>query len=115
MSSSVCSKIMSNYFRNCMAMSNLYAQFNVFLQAILPQHFLTRLAGKIANCKIRWFKNGLIHWFIKRYGVDLSQVSQKNPKAYACFNDFFIRSLDMRYRPIVSGAEVIVSPADGTI
>ena len=96
-------------------MLNLSDQFNMFLQCILPQHFVSRLAGWLADCRLPWLKNKLIKRFIKKYSVDLTSALRKQPEDYVSFNDFFIRQLDSRFRPIANGPQDIVSPIDGII
>ncbi|OAZ92627.1 archaetidylserine decarboxylase [Halomonas sp. G11] len=82
------------------------------LQYPLPQHALSRLTGKFAQCDNPWVKNTLINAFIKRFNVDMSQALEPDPTAYATFNDFFTRALKADARPIHEG---IISPADGTL
>ncbi|BBM05748.1 hypothetical protein HAALTHF_30820n [Vreelandella aquamarina] len=59
------------------------------LQYPLPQHALSRLTGKFAQCDNPWVKDTLIKAFIKRFKVDMSQALEPDPTAYATFNDFF--------------------------
>lgn len=90
-------------------------QFHLLLQSIVPHHIFSRLMGWLANSRIIWLKNWMITTFIKRYNIDLSEAVIKKPTEYACFNDFFTRHLEMKYRPITEGDNIIVSPVDGTI
>lgn len=85
------------------------------LQYITPQHSLSRAAGWLGNCRIPWVKNTFIEWFIKRYQVDMSEPLEENPRAYACFNDFFTRPLKPEARPICAEGDAIVCPADGFV
>ena len=82
-------------------------------QRLLPKQALTAFAGFMANCTIPWIKNFLISDFIARYKVDMTLAQEENPKAYSCFNDFFIRHLKPEHRPIAGSA--LVSPVDGVI
>jgi len=82
------------------------------LQYPLPQHALSRLTGKFAQCDNPWVKNTLINAFIKRFEVDMSQALEPDPSAYATFNDFFTRALKADARPLGDG---LLSPADGTL
>lgn len=82
-------------------------------QRLLPKQALTIFAGFLANCRISWIKNGLIAWFISRFAVDMTIAAEENPKAYPCFNDFFIRYLKAEHRPIAETD--IISPVDGII
>lgn len=87
----------------------------VTLQYLLPQHALSRLAGWIAENKTPWIKQRIIHWFIRRYDVDMSIAGNPDPDAYVHFNDFFTRALAKGQRPIVDGKNNIACPADGCI
>ena len=90
-------------------------RFSVYAQYLLPQHLLTSLMGCVAESQHPWFKNRLIHRFIKTYKVDMSEAAIENPEAYPTFNNFFIRQLKPGLRPIVQEVQAIASPADGTI
>ncbi|MGC3872597.1 archaetidylserine decarboxylase [Halomonas sp. GXIMD04776] len=80
------------------------------IQYPLPHHLISRLSGLVADSRAAWFKDPFIKWFIRRYGVDMSQAQEPDPTAYNCFNDFFTRALRDDARPIGDG---MVSPADG--
>lgn len=84
-------------------------------QKILPQAFLSRLAGRLANCENPAIKNKLISLAIKRFKIDLSDALIEDPKAYTSFNAFFTRRLKPQARPIDQNDHSIVSPADGKI
>ncbi|WP_027330362.1 archaetidylserine decarboxylase [Marinimicrobium agarilyticum] len=85
------------------------------LQYITPQHSLSRAAGWLANQRTEWIKNRFIEWFIERYGVDMSEALEENPRAYRCFNEFFTRALKPDARPIDTTEGSIVCPADGSV
>ncbi len=87
--------------------------FKAFLQYILPKKALTLLAGFLANVKIPAIKNHLIHYFIRKYDVNLREAQEDVAENYADFNAFFIRHLKPGARPIASAD--IVSPVDGYI
>lgn len=89
--------------------------FEILRQYILPQHFLSRLAGLVSNCRKTWFKNWLITDFIRRYKVDMSCALEPDPHKYENFNDFFTRALKPSARPIAQEPTAIVSPVDGCI
>ncbi|WP_043448295.1 archaetidylserine decarboxylase [Halotalea alkalilenta] len=82
------------------------------LQYPLPHALISRLAGRIASARTPWLKNLLIQRFARLYGIDMSEAEIEDPRAYACFNDFFTRALKPGARPIEEG---IVSPADGAV
>lgn len=87
----------------------------ILLQHLLPQHLLSRLVGRLAECRTVWVKNLFINWFRKRYRVDMSQAQEPNPEAYEHFNAFFTRALKPDARPLDSETDAILSPADGAI
>lgn len=87
----------------------------ILVQHLLPQHLLSRCAGKLADCKLTAIKNPFIRWFVSRYQVDMSQAEETEPTAYPSFNAFFTRALKQDARPLPFDDTLIVSPADGTI
>lgn len=89
--------------------------FFIWLQCIAPQHFISSLMGWLANQRTPWLKNWMIRSFIQRYKIDLSEAIIKDPNAFPSFNDFFVRHLNMTYRPFADGDKTIISPVDGTI
>lgn len=89
--------------------------FRVYVQYLLPHHFLTVLAGRLANIRHPRIKNWMIHKFIRDYHIDIQEAAEPSLEAYATFNDFFIRQLKPTLRPITSDTNSIASPADGTV
>ncbi len=87
----------------------------IAFQYLVPQHLLSRLAGKIANCQSKWLKDPFTRWFVDRFDIDMSEAAEEDPCAYATFNDFFTRALKDGARPIDSEPHSIVAPADGAI
>lgn len=84
-------------------------------QYLLPHHWLSRLAGHIAECRILWFKTRLIAWFVRRYEVDMRAACVETLDGYEHFNAFFTRRLKPDARPLDETPGGIVSPADGII
>jgi phosphatidylserine decarboxylase len=80
---------------------------------LLPKQAMTTLAGMLADVETPWLKNYLIHYFIRKYHVNMAEALQENPESYACFNDFFIRQLKPGARPIANAD--LISPVDGCI
>lgn len=87
----------------------------ITLQHLFPQHILSYLAGKLANCRFAPLKNLFIAIFCKVYKIDLSSAKIENPYAYSTFNAFFTRELKENARPIAQATDAIISPVDGTI
>ncbi len=86
----------------------------IWLQHVLPQHAISRLAGAAASSTKPWLKDLLIHRFIRAYDVNMAEAT-KPAGEYACFNDFFTRALKHGAREIADAAEYIICPADGAI
>ncbi|ERS89513.1 archaetidylserine decarboxylase [Halomonas sp. PBN3] len=82
------------------------------IQYPLPHHLLSRLVGRLAECRQPALRNALVRAFIRRFGVDMAEAAEPDPTAYATFNDFFTRALKTDARPIGEG---VVSPADGRL
>ena len=54
-----------------------------------------------------------IRWFVRKYGVDMSEAAEPDVTRYASFNDFFTRSLKPGARPLADAD--LVCPVDGSI
>ena len=82
-------------------------------QYVIPQHGLTTFAGCVADVKNPKVKNYIIQRFINKYHVNMDEALIEDPRAYACFNDFFIRYLKPECRPLAQAD--IISPVDGCV
>ena len=87
----------------------------IFLQHVLPQHLLSRLAGWLAENRTPWLKNLLIERFATHFDVDMSEAADPDLHNYENFNAFFTRPLLPHARPVAGGDDTVVSPADGAI
>ena len=84
------------------------------LQAILPQHWLSRLVGRLAQLERPvWLKNALINAFMARYEIDLTDASCRSGEDFPHFNAFFTRSLRDGARPLADAQWC--HPADGVL
>ncbi len=82
------------------------------VQYALPHHAISRVVFRLT----RWqtpFTTAVIRWFVRRYGVDLSEAVETDPAAYPSFNAFFTRALNPDLRPMPADQTVWVSPCDG--
>jgi phosphatidylserine decarboxylase len=86
----------------------------VLLQHVLPQHALTRLAGRLAASERPWLRDAMIRRFAATYDVDMSEAARGFGQ-FASFNDFFTRELREGARTLADSAEFILSPADGAV
>jgi len=87
----------------------------VALQYLLPHRLLSALALRIARIETHWFKNAMIGFIAKRFGVDWNEAASANLDDYAHFNAFFTRALKPGARVAAAEADAIVMPADGRI
>jgi phosphatidylserine decarboxylase len=87
--------------------------FAVLLQYLLPKRALTEFAGWCAHSKATWWVHNVIPWFIKRYGVNMAEAANPDPRSYATFNAFFTRALKPGARPLAQAD--FVCPVDGAI
>ena len=85
----------------------------VLPQYLLPKQALTALAGRIARARGGRLTTRLIEWFVRRYGVNMSEAANPELASYASFNDFFTRALKDGARPLASAE--LVCPVDGAI
>ena len=60
-------------------------------QYLLPHYLLCNLMHAITRFHIPLVKNNLIKWFVRQYGVNLSEAVQENATDYENFNAFFTR------------------------
>ena len=95
------------------AMSPAHAK--ALLQYVYPQRLLCALMHRATRIRFRPFKNWQIRWFIRRYGVDLSEAMLADNTHYPDFNSFFTRALRPETRPVDDAGDALVSPADGTV
>mgnify|MGYP006072869995 CR=1 FL=1 len=86
----------------------------IALQAVLPQHSLSRLIGRLAGLEHpAWLKNGLISLFMRSYGISLDEAEKSQKYDYPSFNAFFTRALKVGVRP--HGNSRYLHPADGML
>ena len=83
--------------------------------AALPHHLLSALMLELT--RVRWppWKNWQIRWFIRRYGVDMSQAVEPRGEVYPHFNAFFTRELTAEARPLAEEPDALLAPADGVL
>lgn len=85
----------------------------VLPQYLLPKKLLTTLAGKGARARGGALTTSVIRWFVKRYGVNMSEAANPDIASYASFNDFFTRALKDGARPLANAD--FLCPVDGAI
>ena len=85
----------------------------VLPQYVLPKRGLTAFAGRVASRERGATTTRLVRWFVRKYGVDMSEAAVSDVAAYRSFNDFFTRALKEGARPLA--AADLICPVDGTI
>ena len=88
--------------------------FNI-LQKIIPQHFTSRLVGRIASSKNHVVKTLLIHLFKTFYKVSLANAKIQRVEDYNSFNEFFTREITIESIKDKQTSGLIFSPAEGMI
>lgn len=84
-------------------------------QYILPKHGVSRLVGKFAAAEMGWMTTKAIEYFIKAYGINMSEAKLENASDFKTFNDFFTRELKDGARTIKEDPAEICYPVDGKI
>ena len=85
----------------------------VIPQYLLPRRRLTMLAGRFASKEGGRGMLPTIRWFVRKYGVDMSEAAEPDVTRYASFNDFFTRGLKPGARPLADAD--LTCPVDGSI
>lgn len=85
------------------------------LTYVLPHHLLSSLARWLAYSDNTTIKQWLIDTVTRKFGVDLSEAVESNPRAYPTFNAFFTRALKPGARTPDPDPRALLMPADGFI
>jgi phosphatidylserine decarboxylase len=84
-------------------------------QHLIPKDLSSAVVYRATRSRRAWLKRPLTRWFAKTYGIDMSDAANADLESYATFNEFFTRELKPNARPIASGWDTLVSPADGVL
>jgi phosphatidylserine decarboxylase len=85
------------------------------LTYVLPHRLLSALARALAYSRRPALKQWLIDAVVRRFGVDLSEAAEPDPRAYPSFNAFFTRALKPGARTPDPDPRALLMPADGRI
>ena len=85
------------------------------LTYVLPHRLLSSLVRKLAYSRRPALKQWLIDTVTRRFGVDLSEAAESDPRAYETFNAFFTRALKPGARTPDPDPHALLMPADGRI
>lgn len=81
---------------------------------LLPQHAISRVLFALTRVRTR-AKDPIVRWFIRRFGVDMSEAAEPDERAYPSFNAFFTRALRADARPLAGDEGTLISPVDGRL
>lgn len=98
---------------NALSRFEMSDRLKIMVQHMLPKQWLTRLAGRVARGRHGTMTTALIGWFVRHYGVDMSEADNAEIGSYASFNEFFTRPLKPGARPLAKAD--FVCPVDGAI
>jgi phosphatidylserine decarboxylase len=85
------------------------------LTYVLPHRLLSAAARRLAYSPNTWLSRWLIDTVTRRFGVDLSEARNPDPRSYATFNQFFTRALREGARVPDPDPRALLMPADGRI
>ncbi|MCE7031616.1 archaetidylserine decarboxylase [Lysobacter sp. GX 14042] len=85
------------------------------LTHVLPHRLLSSLARRLAYSEDARTSAWLIDTVTRRFGVDLSEAEQSDPRGYSSFNAFFTRALREGARVAEADPRALLMPADGRI
>jgi len=85
------------------------------LSYVLPHRLLSSLARRLAYSTRPALKQWLIDTVTRRFGVNLAEAAQPDPRAYPSFNAFFTRALRPGARVADPDPSALLMPADGRI
>lgn len=85
------------------------------LTYVLPHRLVSSIARALAYSDNPWLRRWLIDTVTRRFGVDLDEAAQSDPRAYPTFNAFFTRALKPGARVPDPDPDALLMPADGRI
>lgn len=85
------------------------------LTYVLPHRLLSSLARRLAYSDSPAVSRWLIDTVTRRFGVDLSEAADPDPRSYRTFNRFFTRALREGARTPDPDPRALLMPADGRI
>lgn len=82
---------------------------------VLPHRALSSIARALAYSRRPAVKQWLIDTVTRKFGVNLSEAAEPDPRAYPTFNAFFTRALKPGARVADADPRSLLMPADGRI
>ncbi len=100
---------------NALPSMKLKDRLFILMQHIIPQHFLSRSTGLLAESEIPWLKNFLIRAALSHFNIDLSSARIQDPLSFRSFNAFFTRELAVLAHELFPLFPNMGSPVEGLI
>ena len=85
------------------------------LTHVLPHRAMSSMARRLAYSDHPGLSRWLIDTVTRKFGVDLGEAANPDPRAYGTFNQFFTRALKPGARNADASPDALVMPADGRI
>ena len=85
------------------------------LSYVLPHRLLSSMARRLAYSSNPRISGWLIDTVTEKFGVNLAEAANPDPRSYATFNQFFTRALKPGARVAAPDPRTLVMPADGRI
>jgi phosphatidylserine decarboxylase len=85
------------------------------LTYVLPHRLLSSIARRLAYSPNPRLSRWLIDTVTRRFGVDLSEAADSDPRSYATFNRFFTRALRDGAHTPDPDPRALLMPADGHV
>lgn len=95
--------------------ASYWQRLKVAFQYVMPQIYMTRIAGYLAEKEWGSFTHLVIKLFAKKYDINMQEAAKSSYNDYPTFNAFFTRELKDGVRPIVEEDKTLCLPADGRI
>ncbi len=92
-----------------------WQRIKIAFQYVMPQLYLTQLAGWFAKQQWGAVTHFVIKLFAKKYDVNMTEAAKPAFSDYTSFNEFFIRPLAENARPINQNPTALCLPADGRV
>jgi len=89
-------------------------KFLKLLFYVIPHHAISRVVYLVTRLRGPQVEP-MIAWFVKKYGVDMSDAKESEIGYYQTFNEFFTRPLKQGIRPIAPGDNTLACPCDGKV
>ncbi len=89
--------------------------FVTALTYVLPHRLLSSLARSLAYSKNGAVSRWLIDTVTRKFGVNLDEAANPDPRSYDTFNAFFTRALKPGARAPDQDPNTLLMPADGRI